>query len=281
MSLVAIVGAGETGGAAARSLALRGRVDVIRLIDEKGSAADGIALDLQQSGPVRGSDTRVEGSADLGSALGAQAIILADPFGSGEWSGEAGLGIIRRLMKLGCLERGVLVCAGPGQRTLMQQAFDELGVSRRRVVGSAPEALAAGARALLAVEARTASNQVVLTVIGAPPDRFAIPWTEASIGGQGVFSMLTTPQLRQLERRLKGFWPPGPGALGTTSGLFAEAAATGSRRLFSAFVALDRDNGTKAPVCAWPVSLGPDGLDRVTSPVLTGRDRVIVDEVLG
>ena len=71
--------------------------------------------------------------------------------------------------------------------------------------------------------------------------------------------MLTVPQLRQLERRLKGFWPPGPGALGTTSALFAEAAATGSRRLFSAFVALDRDNGTKAPVCAWPVSIGPDG----------------------
>ena len=50
--------------------------------------------------------------------------------------------------------------------------------------------------------------------------------------------------------------------------------------MFSAFVSLDRDNGTKAPVCAWPVSIGPVGLERVTTPVLSGRDQVVVDEVL-
>ena len=281
MSLVAIVGAGETASAAARALALRGRVDVVTLIDENGAAAAGKALDLQQSGPVRGTDTRLEGSSDLAAAVAAQAIILADPFGKTEWLGESGFAVVRRLLKAGCLERGVLVCAGAGQRSLMQQALDELGLSCRRVVGSAPEALAASARALVAVEARTASNQVVLTVVGTPPDRFAIPWTEASIAGHGVFSILNAAQLRQLERRLRGLWPPGPGALGTASGLLAEAAAIGSRRLFSAFVALDRDNGTRAPVCAWPASLGPLGLERVTAPSLTGRDRVIVDEVLG
>jgi hypothetical protein len=59
-----------------------------------------------------------------------------------------------------------------------------------------------------------------------------------------------------------------------------EAVATGSRRIFSAFVSLDRDNGTKAPVCAWPVSVGPGGLERATTPSLTGRDRVVIDEIL-
>lgn len=280
MSLVAIVGAGEIGGAAARAIALRARVDVVRLIDENASVAAGKALDLMQSGPVRGSDTRLEGVADLGAASGAAAIILADPSGSAEWTGEAGLGVLRRLHQSGCLEHSVLICAGGGQRALMQQGFDELGLARRRVIGSAPEALAATARALVAVEARAASNQVTLMVIGHPPDRMVIPWPEASIGGNSISSMLTAPQLHQLERRVRGLWPPGPGALGTAAALLAEAAVTRSRRLFSVFVSLDRDNGTRAPVCAWPVSIGPAGVERVTTPVLTGRDRVVVDEVL-
>ena len=280
MSLVAIVGAGEIGGAAARALALRARVGVVRLIDEKEWIAAGKALDLMQSGPVRGSDTRVEGAADLEGASGAAAIILADPIGSAEWSGEAGLGMLRRLLRSGCLGQSVLICAGSGQLALMQQGVEEHGLSRRRVIGSAPEALAAAARALVAIEARAASNQVTLTVIGNPPDRMVIPWPEASIGGNSISSMLTAPQLHQLERRVRGLWPPGPGALGTAAALLGEAAVAGSRRLFSAFVSLDRDNGTKAPVCAWPVSIGPTGLERITTPVLTGRDRVVVDEVL-
>ena len=91
---------------------------------------------------------------------------------------------------------------------------------------------------------------------------------------------MTPPQLNRVERRLRGLWPPGPNALGTAAALFCESVVTGSRRIFSAFVSLDRDNGTQAPVCAWPVSIGASGLERVTTPVLSVRDQVVVDEVL-
>jgi malate/lactate dehydrogenase len=280
MSLVAVVGAGETGGAAARALALRSRVSVVRLIDETERVATGKALDLMQSRPVRGSDTRVEGAGDLAAASGATAIVLADSAGSTEWSGEPGLGVLRRLLHLGCLEHAVVICAGAAQRALMQRGFDELGLSRRRVVGSAPEALAATARALVAIEAGAASNQITLTVLGNPPDKMVIPWEGASVGGHSIASLLTASQLHQLERRVRGLWPPGPNALGTAAALFCEAVAGGSRRLFSGFVSLDRDNGTKAPVCAWSVSIGPGGLERMVTPTLTRRDRVVMDEVL-
>ena len=71
-----------------------------------------------------------------------------------------------------------------------------------------------------------------------------------------------------LERRLRGLWPPGTNALGTAAALFCESIVTGSRRIVSAFVSLDRDNGTRAPVCAWPVSIGASGLERSTTPAL-------------
>ena len=174
----------------------------------------------------------------------------------------------------------MLICAGAGQYALMQQALDELDLPRRRVIGSAPEALAATVRALVAIEAKASADQVSVTVMGRPPDRTVIPWNEGSIGGNSVMSVLAAHQLHRLETRLRGLWPPGTSALGTAAAVVSEAVAAGSRRLFSAFVSLDRDNGTKAPVCAWPVSIGPTGVERVASPSLTGRDRVVMDEVL-
>jgi len=282
MSLVAIFGAGEIGGATARALAARTRVEVVRLIDDKADIAAGKAIDLSQAGPISGSDTKIQGSQDYSAAAGALAIILADPAGQpgAEWAGDTGLALLRQLTRSGLFHQSVLICAGASQRPLAQQALDELGLSRRRVIGSAPEALAATARALVAIEANASAAQVTLTVMGRPPDRMVIPWSEASIGGNSVTSMLTAAQLHRLDTRLRGLWPPGAGALGTAAALVAEAVVAGSRRLFSAFVSLDRDNGTKAPVCAWPVSIGPNGVERVASPQLTGRDRVVIDEVL-
>lgn len=281
MSLVAIIGAGEIGGAVARALAARNRVDAIRLIDDRESIAIGKALDLMQSGPVSGSATKIEGAADLAAAAGASAIVLADPAGAdGEWSGETGLSLLRRLKGAGHLDRSVLVCAGAAHHLLMQQGLDELGLSRRRVVGSSPESVAATARALVALEAGTAAKQVALMVMGKPPDRIVIPWSEASVAGHGLSSVLRPPQINLVERRLRGLWPPGPGALGAAAALFCENVVMGSRRILSAFVSLDRDNGTKAPVCAWPVSIGQSGLERATAPALSARDQVVVDEVM-
>jgi malate dehydrogenase len=280
MPLVAIIGAGEIGGAVARALASRGRVDAIRLIDDKESVAAGKALDLMQSGAISRSDTRISGAGDFAAAADAAVLVLADPVGASEWSGEAGLAVLRRLTVGGFLERSVLICAGSTHHTLMQRGFDELGLSRRRVVGSAPESLAATARALVAIEARTASNQVALMVLGRPPDKVVIPWSDASVAGYGASSILSPPQLNHVERRVRGLWPSGPNALGTAAALFCESVVTGSRRILCAFVSLDRDNGTRAPVCAWPISIGAAGLERATTPALTGRDQVVIDEVL-
>ena len=121
MSLVAIIGAGEIGGAVARALASRSRIDVIRLIDDSGPVAAGKALDLTQAGPISRSDTRIDAASDLGAAAGASAIVLADPVGGGtEWSGEPALALLRRLKSGGHLDQSVLICAGAHHRTVMQ-----------------------------------------------------------------------------------------------------------------------------------------------------------------
>ena len=62
MSTVAILGAGELGGAIAHALAARGSVSRVLLIDPHGQVAAGKALDIQQAGAITGFHTRLEGT---------------------------------------------------------------------------------------------------------------------------------------------------------------------------------------------------------------------------
>jgi malate dehydrogenase len=94
MQHVAIIGAGELGGAVAHVLARRDLVRSITLIDDSGRVASGKALDIAQAAPVEGFATQLSGSSDVSVAAGAAIVILAeraDRSAGGEWQGEAGV----------------------------------------------------------------------------------------------------------------------------------------------------------------------------------------------
>ena len=71
MHEVAIIGAGELGGACAHILARQNFVASIRLVDDRGSIAIGKALDITQAGPIEAFATRLTGTNDVASAAGA------------------------------------------------------------------------------------------------------------------------------------------------------------------------------------------------------------------
>ena len=48
---------------------------------------------------------------------------------------------------------------------------------------SRPEALASAIRAIVAVDRRCSPSDVGIAVLGAPPDGFVVPWSEATVGG--------------------------------------------------------------------------------------------------
>ena len=93
MTSVAVIGAGDVGGAVAQALATRDRVSRVLLVDAAANVAAGKALDIQQSGAVSGFHTRLEGTDDLTRAMGAAACVIADRHGqpSAEWIGDDGV----------------------------------------------------------------------------------------------------------------------------------------------------------------------------------------------
>jgi len=276
MQTVAILGAGELGGAVGRALACRDLVSRIVFIDKSGTVAAGKALDIRQSGPVEGFDTRLDGTEDLSSVIGASVVVLADEHGAGDWTGEAALQLLGRVHAYN--PRALIVAAGARQRDVLRLAVTELGLPPTRVVGSAPTAAAGAARALVALEAGCSATDVSLSVVGAPPG-WVIAWADGSVAGSPLVRALAPPAVTRIEARLRASWPAGPHALASAAAAVIHAAWTGSHRQFPCFVG-DLWEPRRSTFVALPVVLGPTGVRRVDVPQLAPREQVALDALL-
>ena len=281
MSTVAVLGAGDIGGAFARELAALDVVNRIVLIDDLGNVAAGKALDVAQSGPVDGYHTVLTGTNDLAAVVGAKAIVIADlfsspqalkPSGPQEWADDAGLSLLKRVAGLN--QSAFIVCAGARQASMVEKAVNEAGLSRLRLFGSAPEALRSAVIAITAAEAHAAPSDIVLSVLGRPPHIVIVPWDEASIAGRCATNVLSAAQLARLDARIARLWPPGPYALGSAAARVVRTALTRSPRVHAAQVAVTRDEGLPGRSAMMPVTLEPSGIASLVSPSLSTRDRV-------
>ena len=280
MTTVSILGAGELGGSVAHALARAERAGRVVLIDEGGTIAAGKALDIQQSGAIDGFHTRVEGTQDLTRVTGCTVCVVADSGRpAAEWQGESGLAMMRRLKAF--VGEAPIVFAGAGQADLLLAAVREAGFKRERVVGSSPEALAAAARAIVALEAECSPSEVALSVLGTPPSGFVVPWSDASIAGHSVERVLTQVQVRRIEARVALLWPPGPQALGAAAARVVEAIVTSARRAPGVLTVLGGEFGVRNCVGVLACLLGPGGIAEVRLPVLNSRERVQLETALG
>lgn len=276
MGFIAIAGSGALGGAVAHALAVRDRISEVRLVDTAGSVARGKALDIQQSAPIDSFSVRLTAGERLEAAVGAEVVVIADPSsGSGEHSGEAGLGLLRQLERAG--NRAPIVCAGATQRDLIFKAVTELHIPRSRILGSAPFALESALRALTGIAVDGSAVEVSLKVVGAPPEGAVVAWEEATAFGQPLASQIPPHVIAGLSGRIPSLWPPGPYALAAAAARVVEAIVNGSRRRFSCFVAM---GAGRPAVCAMPVQLGPSGVTQVHEPSLTRQERTLVENAL-
>lgn len=273
MPVIAILGAGTLGGALAHLVASHDLYREVRLIDDAGDVAAGKALDIRQAGAIERFGTAVVGDGGASAALGADVVVLTGPAADpdAEWDDGAGLDRLRQAARFG--SRAVFVCAGAGQRGLIGRGVSEAGIDRRRLIGSAPEALRGALRAVAALEAGCEASEVALTVLGAPPRRVVVPWSQAAAGGLSLAARLAPAQQRRLHERAAALWPPGPYALAAAAARVAASLAAGNGRQLSCFVAVDGEFGVRRQVLAAPVRLGAGGVAGIVEPQLNARER--------
>ena len=278
MSIVAILGAGPIGASVAQALASRARVRDVRLIDDAAAVAAGKALDIQQSGPIEGYDTRVSGIGDVLAAVGADVIVIADAHIDGEWTGDRGLALVRRLVSAGAA--GPFVFAGPNQTWLMEAAARELRLTPERIVGSAAAAMTGSARALAGLECDGSGADVGVTVCGRPPALVAA-WSAATVGGSLLTDRVPAHRLRALSQQLASQWPPRPYAIGAATAPIVEGLLSGTRCHTPGVTILTGEFGLRGLACLMPLALGGGRIQARIVPSLSAQERTDVLNSLG
>ena len=276
MQTIAILGAGDLGGAVARAIACLDLVPAITIVDEAGAVAAGKALDLRQSGPVEGFDTRLEGTSDFAKISGVGLVVLADRHAAGEWNGEAGLQMLRRVHETS--PRALIVAAGADQLGLLRLGATELRLPARLLIGSAPVAAVSAARALAGMELDVSAMDVSLTLAGAPPD-WIVPWADATVAGTPATRLVSAAGILRIEQRLRASWPPGPYQLASAAAVVVRAIVTRSHRRLCCFVSDGERLGVPVHV-ALPAVLGPEGVRAIATPALAPRERVMLEALL-
>ena len=275
--IAAIVGAGPLATALASTLAARGRIRHIRLIDDAGTVAAGKALDIRQSTPVLGSDVSIEATADIGAAADAHVIVIADGHGAPpvEWEGELGLVLVGRVTAANT--RAPIVCAGARQASLVERGVAELRLPWTRILGSASIAFDAAARAVVAEAAGTAPRNVALGLAGLPPARLVVGWSASSIEGVAAETRLGPGVLAAVARRLTAAWPPGPFALATAAAVLLEQLDDAGAGTLPAIVATPAQ-GHRAGIAL--VRVGPSGVRHAAEPALSPYERIALDNAI-
>jgi malate dehydrogenase len=275
--IVAIVGAGPLATALASTLAARGRVRHIRLIDDAGAAAAGKALDVRQATPVLGTDVSIDATTDVAAVIDTDAIVIADAHGPPpmEWEGELGLSLVSRLAAAS--PRAPIVCAGARQASLVERGVAEVGLPWTRILGSASIAFDAAARAVVGEAAGTAPRAVALGLAGLPPSRLVVGWSASSIAGVPAETRLGPGVLAGVTRRLTAAWPPGPFALATAAAVLLEHLDDAGAAALPAIVATPAQ-GHRAAIAL--VRLGPSGVLHAAEPALSPYERIALDNAI-
>jgi malate/lactate dehydrogenase len=173
------------------------------------------------------------------------------------------------------------VFAGASQSGLLAFAATEAGIDRRRLIGSAPEALVSSVVAITALEAGCSPREVMLTVLGAPPSSFVVPWSEGSIAGYPLQAMLSQVAQARVEGRLRHLWPPGPYVLGAAAARITSALVSSSRQSFSVLTQLRGEFAVRDRPGILPARLAAGGIVQTRVPELTTRERVQLQAALG
>lgn len=274
MSTVAIVGGSTLGSAIGHKLAGSGHVRDIRIIDTAPSAV-GSALDLQQAGAIESFDTHISGHSELHAAIGSSLVIIAgladgvDP----EYDVDAGLVVLKRLVRLGI--DAVTICTGSRHHGLVERGVREVGLSRRRIIGSAPLAYQQALRALVAVELQCSAHDISLTVLGVPPDDLIVPWNEIAVSGIPLALRLPPPRLAALKANARRAWPPATYALASAASHLANRVLSGTGELGSVCTAvLDDEPGLRKRAAVTTAILATSGIVRLVNPPLNAPDHM-------
>ena len=279
MKKIAIIGAGRVGESTAQFLATRDLSREVVLTDIREGAAEGAALDIQESASLFGFDTRLRGDSNNKIIEGAEIIIITAgiPRKPGMTRAdvmETNVMVLDSILDdvLKYAPDSILLLVSNPVDTLTYHALKRTGWDRSRVIGQAGVLDSSRMAAFVALETGLSAKDVNAMVMGGHGD-VMVPMTRfTTISGIGIEHFLSAEKIEEIIQRTRVGGAEILQLRGNSSAYDAPAAAVAEmveaiaydrKSVLPTVAYLDGEYGQDDITIGVPAVLGEKGMERV------------------
>jgi malate dehydrogenase len=287
---ITIIGAGNVGATTAHWCAAAELGDIVLLdIPQTESMPKGKGLDLMQSSPIMGFDSKIVGTTDYADTADSDVVVITAGIPRKPGMSRDDLlatnakivGSVSQEIKASSPNAIIIVVSNPLD-AMVQRAFQVSGFPANRVLGQAGVLDTARYRTFLAMELGVSVEDVSALLMGGHGDTMVPMPSCTSVGGIPVTRLLNEKRLQEIVERARHGGAEIVGLLKTGSAYYAPAAAVAQmveaivrdkKRLIPCAAYCDKEYGVGGYYVGVPVVLGSGGVERVIELELTQQER--------
>ena len=288
-------GAGNVGATVARSIAEKGLADVV-IIDIAETKAAGVALDIYETCPIIGSDSRVIGGSDWSAAAGSDIVVVTSgkprkPGMSRDDLVKDNYAIMQSIapnIANHCPDAIVIPVANPLD-AMSQALFRLTKFPRERVIGMAGVLDSARMSTFIAMELNVSVQNVHSFVLGGHGDTMVPLARYSTVAGIPITELLSKERIDAISKRTadggaeitklvgtSAWYAPGQAAAE-----MCEAILKDKKKILPCSVFLQGEYGVRDLFVGVPVKLGARGVEQIIEIKLTAEEDAALKKSAG
>jgi len=290
---VTVVGAGMVGGTTAHRLADKELCDVV-LIDIIEGLPQGKGLDLAESAPIEGYDSRVVGTNDYKDTANSDIVVITaglprKPGMSRDDLLKTNYNIVKETTEkvVKHSPNSILIVVSNPLDAMTQTAYKASGFSKNRVIGMAGVLDAARMRTFIAEALEVSVENVTAFVLGGHGDAMVPLARYSTVAGIPLPDLMPKEKIEAIVKRTAQGGAEIVGLLKTGSAFYAPSAAIvemveailkDKKKILPCAAYLEGEYGIKGLFVGVPVKLGARGIEQVIEIKLTPEERVALEK---
>lgn len=289
---ITVIGAGNVGATAAQRIAEKELANEVVLVDIVEGVPQGKGLDMYESGPVEGFDTKVIGTNTYAETAGSEIVVITagiprKPGMSRDDLLNTNAGIIKSVTEQVCKTspNSILIVVSNPLDVMVYVAQKVSGFPRERVIGMAGVLDTARYRTFIAMELGVSVEDITALILGGHGDSMVPLPRYTSVAGIPLTELMTQEKIDAIVKRAQNGGIEIVNFLKTGSAYYApssaavqmvEAIVKDKKRILPCAVMLNGEYGIKDTVVGVPVKLGRKGLEQIVEIKLSAEEDALL-----
>ncbi|MHB1048801.1 MAG: malate dehydrogenase [Bacteroidota bacterium] len=289
---ITVIGAGNVGATAAQRIAEKELANEVVLVDIVEGVPQGKGLDMYESGPVEGFDTKVTGTNTYAETAGSDIVVITagiprKPGMSRDDLLNTNAGIIKSVTEQVCKTspNAILIVVSNPLDVMVYVAQKVSGFPRERVIGMAGVLDTARYRTFIAMELGVSVEDITALILGGHGDSMVPLPRYTSVAGIPLTELMPQEKIDAIVKRAQNGGIEIVNFLKTGSAFYApssaavqmvEAIVKDKKRILPCAVMLNGEYGIKDTVVGVPVKLGRKGLEQIVEIKLSAEEDALL-----